>query len=90
MNIYVGNLSYDATEDDLKQAFEAYGQVDNVTILQDRYTGRSRGFGFVEMANDDEAKTAISELNEKEIKGRPVKVNEAKPRADRGERRPRY
>lgn len=90
MNIYVGNLSYDATEDDLKQAFEAYGQVDNVTILQDRYTGRSRGFGFVEMANDDEAKTAISELNEKDIKGRPVKVNEAKPRADRGERRPRY
>ena len=84
MNIYVGNLSYDATEDDLRKAFEDFGSVDSVKIITDRYTGRSKGFGFVEMTNDDEAKTAISDLNDKEFKGRNLKVNEARPRAEGG------
>jgi len=84
MNIYVGNLSYDATEDDLRQAFEAFGQVASVAVIKDRYTGRSRGFGFVEMSVDDEARTAINDLNGKEIKGRSVTVNEARPRSEGG------
>jgi len=83
MNIYVGNLSYDAGENDLRQAFEEFGQVDVVKVVMDRYTGRSKGFGFVEMPVDDEAKAAIGELDGKEFMGRPLKVNVARPREDR-------
>lgn len=83
-NIYVGNLSYDATEDDLRNAFEQYGQVAAVNIIKDRETGRSRGFAFVEMHGDDDAKKAIDGLNLATIAGRKVTVNEARPRTERG------
>ncbi len=84
MRIYVGNLSYSATEDDLRKAFEAFGEVESATIVMDRETGRSKGFGFVEMPTAAEAQTAIAELNGKDLKGRTVTVNEARPRTDRG------
>lgn len=84
MNIYVGNLSYDASEEDVQRAFEDFGSVDSVKIIKDKYTGRSKGFGFVEMTDDDAAKTAITELNDKEFMGRNLKVNEARPRAEGG------
>jgi len=80
MKIYVGNMSYDTSEDDLRKAFEAHGQVDSVTIITDRDTGRPKGFGFVEMSNDDEARAAMADLNEKELQGRTLNVNEARPR----------
>jgi len=83
MNIYVGNLLREATEDDLRQAFEAFGQVTSVKIITDKFTGDSRGFGFVEMSNNQEAKSAISGLDGKDLKGRTLKVNEARPREDR-------
>jgi len=83
MNIYVGNLLREATEDDLRQAFEAFGQVTSVKIITDRYTGDSRGFGFVEMPNNQEAKSALSGLDGKDLKGRTLKVNEARPRDNR-------
>ena len=83
MNIYVGNLLREATEDDLRQAFEAFGQITSIKIITDRYTGDSRGFGFVEMPDHQEAKSAISGLNDKDLKGRTLKVNEARPRDDR-------
>ena len=83
MNIYVGNLPREATEDDLRQAFEAFGQVTSAKIITDKYTGDSRGFGFVEMPNNQEAKAALSGLNGKDLKGRTLKVNEARPREDR-------
>lgn len=86
MNIYVGNLNFDTTEDDLKQAFEQYGQVESVKIISDRYTGRSKGFGFIEMPGDDEARAAIEGLDGSDLGGRNLKVNEAKPREDRGNR----
>jgi cold-inducible RNA-binding protein len=82
-NIYVGNLSYDATEDELRQAFEAHGQVSSVKVISDRETGRPRGFAFVEMPNDAEADAAIQALNLQEIAGRAVTVNEARPRTER-------
>ena len=81
--IYVGNLSYDATEDDLRQAFGQYGEVASVAVITDRETGRPRGFAFVEMSDDNEAKNAIDGLNEAEIAGRAVNVNEARPKAPR-------
>jgi len=84
MNIYVGNLSYDVTEDDLRQAFEGFGQVASATIIMDKFTGKSRGFGFVEMPIEDEAKSAITGMNGKELKGRTLTVNEARPRSERG------
>jgi RNA recognition motif-containing protein len=84
MNIYVGNLALDVTEDDLKKEFEAFGQVATVNIIKDRFTGESRGFGFVEMPSKEEAQQAIASLNSKEIKGRALKVNEARPRPERG------
>ena len=84
MNIYVGNLSYDATEDDVRQAFGGYGDVSSVSIITDRETGKSRGFGFVEMPNDDEARAAIEGLNGEQIAGRAVTVNEARPRSGGG------
>jgi RNA recognition motif-containing protein len=82
MNIYVGNLSYDVTEEDLKQAFETFGKVESVNIIQDKYTNRSKGFGFVEMPDDADAESAINGLNDTEIKGRALKVNKARPRSD--------
>jgi len=82
MNIYVGNISRDATEDDLRQAFEAFGRTASVTILKDKFTGEPRGFGFVEMPAQAEAQAAINGLNGKELKGRTLIVNEARPRAD--------
>jgi RNA recognition motif-containing protein len=82
MNIYAGNLSFDVTEEDLRQAFESYGQVESVTIVKDKYSGQSRGFGFVEMPAKAEATSAINELNGKELKGRTLNVNEARPRSD--------
>lgn len=84
MNIFVGNLSYEVGDDDLRQAFEAYGAVSSAKVLTDRETGRSRGFGFVEMPNDDEARTAMESLNLQKISGRAIQVNEARPREDRG------
>lgn len=82
MNIYVGNLSFDAGEADIRQLFEAYGQVASVSIIEDKFTGRPRGFAFVEMAQDAEAQAAIAGLNSKEFKGRPLTVNEARPRTE--------
>jgi len=82
MNIYVGNLSFDVTEEELKKAFEAFGKVETVRVLKDNYTGRSKGFGFVEMSNNAEAESAISELNDKELNGRKLKVNQARPRTE--------
>jgi cold-inducible RNA-binding protein len=83
LNIYVGNLSFTTTEADLKEAFQAFGEVSSCNIIKDKFSGESRGFGFVEMPNKDEAEKAISMLNGKDLKGRALKVNEAKPRTDR-------
>ena len=80
MNIYVGNLPFRSTTDDLERLFGEYGQVDSAAIITDRDTGRSRGFGFVEMGNDQEAQRAIDELNGYEMDGRPLTVNQARPR----------
>jgi RNA recognition motif-containing protein len=82
MKIYVGSLSYKATEEDLKKEFEGFGQVESVNIIKDRYSGESRGFGFVEMPNKDEAQSAIEGLNGREMKGRKISVNEARPRSE--------
>ncbi len=84
MNIYVGNLAREVTEDDLREAFEAHGQVSTATIIKDKFSGESRGFGFVEMPSKNEAQTAITEMNEKDLKGRTINVNEARPKTDRG------
>jgi RNA recognition motif-containing protein len=84
MNIYVGNLSRDATEDDLRAAFAAFGQVATVNIIKDRFSGEPRGFGFVEMPTRSEAQSAINSLNGKELKGRTLTVNEARPRTEGG------
>ena len=83
MNIYVGNLSYGMSEDELRNAFGAFGEVSSVKILMDRETGRSRGFGFVEMPNKSEAETAIAQLNGKDVGGRALRINEARPREQR-------
>jgi RNA recognition motif-containing protein len=83
MNIYVGNVFLAVTEDDLRQTFEAFGQVTSAKIIKDRYTGNSRGFGFVDMPNHQEARSALAGLNGKDLKGRALKVNEARPRNDR-------
>ncbi len=84
MNIYVGNLAREVTEDDLREAFEAFGQVSTVNIIKDKFTGESRGFGFVEMPSKNEAQNAITEMNEKDLKGRTINVNEARPKTNRG------
>jgi RNA recognition motif-containing protein len=86
MNIYVGNLAYAVTQDDLREAFGAYGRVENASLITDKFTGESKGFGFVEMPNNSEADTAIKALNETPLKGRPMRVNEAKPRTERPSR----
>jgi RNA recognition motif-containing protein len=82
MNIYVGNLSNEVTEEDLKQAFETFGEVESVKIIKDKYTNRSKGFGFVEMPSKAEGQSAIDDLNGKELKGKALNVNEARPRTE--------
>jgi RNA recognition motif-containing protein len=82
MNIYVGNLSYSVTEEDLQQAFEAFGQVASTSIIKDKFSGQSKGFGFVEMPVKGEAQAAIEGINGNELKGRTLNVNEARPRSD--------
>ena len=90
MNIYVGNLPNSLTEDELRAAFEAYGEVSTANIITDRFTRQSKGFGFVEMPNKTEAEAAINGLNEANMDGRNIRVNEAKPREERPPRRQRY
>jgi cold-inducible RNA-binding protein len=94
-NLYVGNLSYDTTEDTLRTLFAEYGEIEAVRLITDRYTGRPRGFAFVEMTTEETAQAAIEALNGKMVDGREIKVDNAKPRADRegrgsGGRRPRW
>ncbi len=86
MKIYVGNLSYSTSEEDIRSAFSPFGTVDSADVIMDRSTGRSKGFGFVEMSNDAEAKAAIEGLNGKDLDGRSLNVNEAKPRTERPQR----
>ena len=86
MNIYVGNLLFDVTEDELREAFKPFGEVTEVRLIMDKFTGKSKGFGFIEMPSKEEAEKAIEELNSKEMKGRAMTVNEAKPKTDRGGR----
>ena len=89
MNIYVGNVSFKMDDDSLREAFEAHGEVSSASIVMDRDTGRSRGFGFVEMPDDSEAEAAIKALDGANLMGRPVRVNEARPRPGGGRRPPR-
>lgn len=89
MNIYVGNLNYDLTDEELKAAFEAHGEVETARIIMDRSTGRSKGFGFVEMPDDQQATAAIEALNGSDLAGRTLKVNESRPKPEGGERRGR-
>ena len=92
MKIYVGNLSYDLSDEDLRRAFEAYGQVESAVTIKDNYSGKSKGFGFVEMPSRDEAMAAIQGLNGTELMERTLKVNEARPRTEgprRGDRGPK-
>ena len=86
VNIYVGNMSYDTSDDELRQAFEQYGEVGSAKVIMDRDTGRSKGFGFVEMPQDEQAQNAIKNTNGATIKGRKINVNEARPREARGPR----
>jgi len=86
MRIYAGNLSYSVTDDNLRAAFADFGNVDSADVVMDRSTGRSKGFGFVEMSDANEAKAAIEGLNGKDLDGRALNVNEARPRAERPER----
>ena len=90
MNIYVGNLPYNISEDELKDVFNEFGEIESVNIITDRFSGQSKGFGFVEMPNNSEADQAIKALNGTDMKGREIKVNQAKPRSERTSRRPRY
>jgi len=83
MNIYVGNLSSEVTEEDLRLAFESFGQVESANIIKDKFSGQSKGFGFVEMSSKAEAQSAIEGLNGKDLKGNTLNVNEARPRADK-------
>lgn len=91
MNIYVGNLAYSITEGELREAFEEFGDVTEVNVITDRSTGESKGFAFIEMPNNSEADAAIKGLNSTQLKGRAIKVNQAKPRGgDRPQRRARF
>jgi RNA recognition motif-containing protein len=87
MNIFVAKLNFDTQESDLKDAFSEYGEIDSVKIIMDKFTGRSKGFGFVEMPNDDEAQNAINGLNDTEVDGRTIVVKKAEPRENRNDRR---
>jgi len=86
MNLYVGNLLFDVTEGELKELFAPFGQVTEVRLIMDKFSGKSKGFGFIEMPSKEEAEKAIEGLNGKDIKGRAMTVNEAKPKTDRGDR----
>ena len=86
MKLYVGNLSFQTSSQELEELFAGFGTVESATVVEDRETGRSRGFGFVEMASQEDAEKAIAELNGQQVSGREIKVNEAKPREDRGGR----
>jgi RNA recognition motif-containing protein len=88
MNIYVGSLSFRATEDDLKAAFSRFGEVTSVSIIRDKFTGQSKGFGFIEMASRENGEKAIKELDGTPLQGREIKVNEARPREEKPARRP--
>lgn len=88
MNIYISNLSFDVNDNDLKELFEEYGEVSSAKVITDKFSGKSRGFGFVEMANDEEGRKAIEELNQAEYDGKTINVSVAKPREDRPERKP--
>ena len=90
MNIYVGSLSYDVTEDEVRDVFSPYGEISSISIIKDKFSGKSKGFGFVEMPKQEEAEEAIKCLDESDMKGRNIKVNEAKPREERPKRRERY
>lgn len=90
MNIYVGNLSYNMTENELRELFAGFGEVSSVNLISDKYTGQSKGFGFVEMPKQAEAEEAIKALNDSAIQGRNIKVNQARPREERPQRHPRY
>ena len=90
MNLYVGNLPYSTTEDDLRNAFAAFGEVSRVSVVMDKFSGRSKGFAFVEMPDSSAADAAIKALNESNMDGRNIKVNEARPRTERPPRGPRY
>ena len=87
MNIYVGNLPYSVDENELREAFAAFGEVATANVIMDKFSGQSKGFGFVEMPNTSEAEAAIEALNETQLKGRPIRVNQAKPREDRPPRK---
>ncbi len=89
MNIYVGNLQYGVTEDELKELFEEFGEVMSVKIITDKYSGRSKGYGFVEMSNNNDAKKAIESLNEKDLRGRNIRVNQAREREENPRRNSR-
>lgn len=89
MNIYVGNLPFTVTEEELRELFNGYGTVTSASLITDKFSGQSKGFGFIEMPNNSEADSAIKALNESMLKGRRIKVNQAKPRTDRSLRRPR-
>ena len=84
MRIYVGNLSYQVTDEELRQSFEAFGEVSSANVIMDKFSGQSKGFGFVEMSSKSEAEAAISSLNGKDLKGRALNVNEARPRPGPG------
>ena len=86
MNIYVGNLVFDVSEDDLREAFKEFGEIAEIRLIMDKYSGKSKGFGFIEMPSKAEAEKAIEEMNGKDFKGRALNVNEAKPKVDRGGR----
>lgn len=88
MNIYVGNLHYDVTEDDLRSLFEKYGQVDSAKIIMDKLTGKSKGFGFIEMPDDETGQEAIDEINGTELKGRNLKVNLAREKSESNFKKP--
>ena len=90
MNMYVGNLSFSVNEDDLKEIFSEFGEVASVNIIMDKFSGQSKGFGFVDMPNNSEADKAIKALNGIQFKGRNIKVNQARPRGERSSRRSRY
>jgi RNA recognition motif-containing protein len=90
MNIYISNLSYNVTQDDLKAMFGEFGEVSNATLIADRYTGKSKGFGFIEMPTQSQAEEAIKSLDGKALRGRNIKVNQARPRTERPQRTASY
>jgi RNA recognition motif-containing protein len=90
MKIYIGNLPWSIRDNELRDLFTSYGEVSSATVIMDKFSGRSKGFGFVEMTSDGDAENAMKALNEKEVGGRNLRVNEARPREERPNRRPRH